>query len=85
MNRLRPARVRLWLALCAVCIYQWSLVRGGLSAFIVDAPRDTLFSMNREGVLGLVGFVAVYFIAKELGSQIWAHRQKNDKVSLVAV
>lgn len=85
MNRLRPARLRLWLALLAVCVYQWLLVRGGLSEFIVDAPRNTLFSMNREGVLGLVGFVAIYFIAKELGSQIWARRRKNEKVILVAV
>lgn len=81
MNRLGPTRVKCYLALAAICGYQWFLVKGGLSDFIVHSPRDTLFAMNREGVLGLVGFVAIYYIAEELGSQIYAQRQKPNKVS----
>lgn len=79
MNRLRPARLRHLLALVAMCVYQWWLVNGGLSDFIVHAPRDTLFSMNREGVLGLVGFVAIYYIAEELGSQVRRGHEKTKK------
>lgn len=80
MNRLCPMRLRSCLALVAVGVYQWFLVKGGLSDFIVYAPRDTLFAMNREGVLGLVGFVAIYYIAEEIGSQIQAQRQQLVKV-----
>lgn len=80
LNRLRPARLRHLLALISMCVYQWLLVNGGLSDFIVDAPRDTLFSMNREGVLGLVGFVAIFYIAEELGSQVRIGRNKTEKV-----
>ena len=80
MNRLHPARLRLLLALVAMCVYQWWLVNGGLSDFIVHAPRETLFSMNREGVLGLVGFVAIYYIAEELGSRVRTGREKTEKV-----
>lgn len=80
MNRLRPGRLRHLLALAAMCVYQWWLVKEGLSDFIVHAPRDTLFSMNREGVLGLVGFVAIYYIAEELGSEIRTGREKTEKV-----
>lgn len=80
MNRLRPARVKCYLALATICGYQWFLVKGGLSDFIVHSPRDTLFAMNREGVLGLVGFVAIYYIAEELGSQIKAQNQKPIRV-----
>lgn len=81
VNRICPVRLRSCLALAAIGVYQWFLVKGGLSDFIVHAPRDTLFAMNREGVLGLVGFVAIYYIAEELGSQIQAQRQTLDKVS----
>lgn len=81
VNRLCPLRIRPCLTLAAVGVYQWFLVKGGLSDFIVYAPRDTLFAMNREGVLGLVGFVAIYYIAEELGCQIQAQHQKLDKVS----
>ncbi|CAN0542256.1 unnamed protein product, partial [Scytosiphon promiscuus] len=63
-----------------MCVYQWCLVNGGLSDFIVHAPRDTLFSMNREGVLGLVGFVAIYYVAEELGSQVRRRHEKTEKV-----
>lgn len=80
MDRLCPVRLRSCLALAAIGVYQWFLVRRGLSDFIVYAPRDTLFAMNREGVLGLVGFVTIYYIAEELGSQIQTQRQKLDKV-----
>lgn len=82
MNRLRPARLRHLLALVAIFVYQWWLVNGGLADFIVHAPRDTLFSMNREGVLGLVGFVAIYYIAEEVGSQVRTGREKPAKVRL---
>lgn len=80
MNRIFPARWRYHLALLAICAYQWCLVNRGLSDFIVDAPRDSLFSMNREGVLGLLGFVAIYYIASELGSQISPCHQNTEKV-----
>lgn len=76
MNRIRPVRFKPFLALVALSVYQWFLAKGGLSDFIVHAPRDTLFAMNREGILGLVGFVAIYYTAEELGSQISAHHQK---------
>lgn len=80
LNRLGPAWVKCYLALAAICGYQWFLVKRGLSEFIVHSPRDTLFAMNREGVLGLVGFVAIYYIAEELGSQIKSQRQNPNKV-----
>ncbi|CAM9913139.1 unnamed protein product [Scytosiphon promiscuus] len=81
MKRIFPARVRYCLSLLAICVYQWLLVNRGLSDFIVHAPRDSLFSMNREGILGLVGFAAIYHIASELGSQISPHRQISEKDS----
>lgn len=80
MNRLRPARVKYGLCIIALGVYQWLLVNGGLSDFVVHSPRDTLFAMNREGVLGLVGFVAIFFIAEELGYQFRAQFQKTEKV-----
>ncbi|CAM9158988.1 unnamed protein product [Ectocarpus sp. 4 AP-2014] len=76
MNRIRPVRFKLFLALVAISVYQWFLAKGELSDFIMHAPRDTLFAMNREGILGLVGFVAIYYTAEELGSQILAYHQK---------
>ncbi|CAM9296987.1 unnamed protein product [Pylaiella littoralis] len=81
MNRIGPVRLKCYLAIAAICGYQWLLLKGGLSEFIVLSPRDTLFAMNREGVLGLVGFVAIYYIAEELGSQIKAQREKPNRVS----
>lgn len=80
MNRIGPVRLKCYLAIAAICGYQWLLLKGGLSEFIVLSPRDTLFAMNREGVLGLVGFVAIYYIAEELGSQIKAQREKPNRV-----
>lgn len=81
MSCLRPMRLRLCLALLAVCVYQWFLVNRGLSDFVAHAPRDTIFAMNREGVLGIVGFVAIYYIGEELGFQVWTHRHRTEKVN----
>lgn len=79
LSRLRPARARLFLALAALGVYQWMLL-GDLRAFIVDAPRLTFFSMNREGILGLISFVAIYYIAEELGKWLSGYLRKVTKV-----
>lgn len=79
LTRLRPARVRLALALATLCVYQWLLL-GELSEFVISAPRDTIFSMNREGILGLVGFIAIYYIAEELGKHVSANLTHDKKV-----
>ena len=80
MAWLHPAHLSLCLALLGLLFYQ-KMLSAGLSDYIEHAPRDTLFSMNREGVLGIVGFVAIYFIAEELGSYIQTFRRKSEKVS----
>ena len=78
MTRLLPARQALCLALLSLLLYQ-GMLSDGLSDFILHAPRDTRFSMNREGVLGIIGFLTIYFIAEELGTHIRAHRYEHHK------
>lgn len=72
--------MKVFLALAALCIYQWLLL-GDLRTFIIDGPRLTLFSMNREGVLGLMGFVAIFYIAEDLGRQFSGHARKAKEES----
>lgn len=37
-------------------------LRNGLEEFILNAPRDSFFSMNREGICGCIGFFCIYQI-----------------------
>lgn len=76
LKPLHSPRLKLMLALSVLCIYQWMLL-GDLSTFIISAPRDTLFSMNREGICGIVGFVAIYVVADVFGRQINTHLRAN--------
>ena len=40
--------------------YQCALSYGGWEHFIMNAPREDLFSANREGFMGMLGFVSIY-------------------------
>lgn len=76
---LRPVRLRLFFALAALFVYQWMLLHD-LSDFIIDAPRNTLFSMNREGILGIIGFLCIYLLAEELGWNLRSNLSTGSKV-----
>eukprot|EP01017_Pseudomicrothorax_dubius_P043592 TRINITY_DN7288_c0_g1_i12.p1 TRINITY_DN7288_c0_g1~~TRINITY_DN7288_c0_g1_i12.p1 ORF type:complete len:442 (+),score=61.53 TRINITY_DN7288_c0_g1_i12:139-1464(+) len=40
----------------------------GLDNYILYAPRDNFFSANREGILGTVGYLAIYIIGMSVGA-----------------
>ncbi|KAG7399587.1 hypothetical protein PHYBOEH_008582 [Phytophthora boehmeriae] len=45
--------------------------------FILNAPRDNLFSQNREGVLSLAGYTALYMLAVYAGQGIFGYMDAN--------
>ena len=55
-----PAIVYAALAIALVVGYQYSLSYLGWEDFIMHAPRTDVFSANREGFLGMIGFVSIY-------------------------
>ncbi len=55
-----PGGVYILLAGVLTIGYQCALSYGGWEQFILHAPRTDLFSANREGIMGMCGFVAIY-------------------------
>ena len=47
--------------------YQYALTYIGLENFIIDSPRTDFLSSNREGILGLVGYLSLFLVAKRIG------------------
>ncbi|CAM9479714.1 unnamed protein product [Discosporangium mesarthrocarpum] len=62
-----PKQLRAPLSLAGLVYFQHLLCHDKLGDFIISSPRRTFLGKNREGILGLVGFVAIYFVAEELG------------------
>lgn len=60
----------LFLALC----YQGALSLGGLSDFIIRAPRIDLLSQNREGLFSSIGYFALFLVGADLGRVLLADR-----------
>ena len=53
--------------------YEAWLRWGGGTEMILHAPRTTLFLQNREGIMGLIGFSALYLIGVGVGGHLHAH------------
>ncbi|TYZ61190.1 hypothetical protein PybrP1_009882 [[Pythium] brassicae (nom. inval.)] len=64
-------------ALTMVAVYQVYLTQYGGEEFILHAPRDTLFSQNREGILSLAGYTALYMLAVFTGQVIFSYMDNN--------
>jgi phosphatidylinositol glycan class W len=51
-----------------LCAYQIALSYFGIAEYIVNAERTNFFSQNREGILSLVGYVALFLISTQIGA-----------------
>ena len=74
-----------WLVGIAVAvIYQWLLVVWEIDDYILNAPRENMFSANREGILGSLGFVAIYALTVGI-SRTFVHCSAISMRRLVAL
>lgn len=69
-----PHKALFPLAIIVLVLYQMQLSVGGLSEYILQAPREGGFMReNREGVCGVVGFLCLYLIGEQIGTwTVWA-------------
>ena len=51
-------------------LYQVTLEKTSLKAFILTAPRTDLFSQNREGIFSFFGYLAIFLIGQSTGMYI---------------
>jgi glucosaminylphosphatidylinositol acyltransferase len=62
------------LSLVIMVLYQMHLSLGGLADYVLRAPRPEghFLAQNREGVLGVAGFLCLYLIGEQIGTwTIW--------------
>ena len=60
--------------------YQFLLSTMGLQEYVESSERLGWFSSNREGVLGCLGYCAIFFIAEEIGRKcFWIGPSKSPK------
>ncbi|KAE9014571.1 hypothetical protein PF011_g7983 [Phytophthora fragariae] len=57
--------------------YQVYLSQFGGEEYILDAPRDTLMSQNREGILSLAGYTSLYLLSVYAGECIFGYMASN--------
>ena len=83
-----PGRTPSWvLPLSILGVYQAALSLGGLQDFVVYAPRHcpatlgasilcSIMAANREGILGCLGYLSLYFMGEWVGHQyLWKPQQ----------
>lgn len=64
-----------------VVIYEIAL-NGGLADWIMsDAPRDTLFAANREGILSLIGYEAIFLYSLSMKWHLSVFIKKNHLIN----
>lgn len=63
----------------ALIVYQALLSYCGLAEYILHAPRVGLFSANRDGILGCVGYLGIHWLSVGLGAIInRPHAERQD-------
>lgn len=85
LSALTPSRWEIPIGIMAV--YQFFLTMKGLQQYIEEAPRScadsestlcNLFAANREGILGVVGYLVLFLGAEFLGRVcVWNHDGKR--------
>lgn len=68
-----PRRGWIMPALCLILLlgYQLVLVYSSLTDYILTAPRDTFFAMNKEGFCSLPGYSVLYLLTEWFSSEVF--------------
>lgn len=69
------------IATILVIIYEFALNFGLANWIMSDAPRDTLFSANREGTLSLIGYEAIFLYSLSMKSWLSVFINKNHLIN----
>lgn len=69
------------IATILVFIYEFALNFGLADWIISDAPRDTMFSANREGILSLIGYEAIFLYSLSIKSRLSFFMNKNHLIN----
>ncbi|KAL8934719.1 MAG: hypothetical protein Q9211_005079 [Gyalolechia sp. 1 TL-2023] len=65
------------IALLVSCIHQMVLDSTSITAFILTAPRDDLFSQNREGVFSMFGYLSIFLVGQAVGMDVLPRTGSN--------
>jgi phosphatidylinositol glycan class W len=57
--------------------YHYLLEGMGVAQWIIEAPRDTFFSQNREGILSCWGYFALYLFGQQVGAYLLQPRTRK--------
>jgi len=63
-------------------VYQVCLSQG-VEEWILEAPRDTLLSANKEGICSSIGFLCICFLGTWVGSLLFGHYRQGSPRSLL--
>lgn len=69
------------IATILVVVYEITLNVGLANWIMSDAPRDTLFSANREGILSLIGYEAIFLYSLSLKWHLSVFMKKNHLIN----
>ncbi|RKO93619.1 GWT1-domain-containing protein, partial [Blyttiomyces helicus] len=58
------------LGLRVALVYMACLRIGNLEDYILNAPRDNIINMNREGICSFFGYLAIFLFAAEIGIRL---------------
>ena len=66
-------------------VYQWVLLHnnGACTMYVFDAPRDTLFAQNREGVASMLGGLSVFLVGEGLAYYCFYSTQEISRKNLM--
>ncbi|XP_015369213.1 PREDICTED: phosphatidylinositol-glycan biosynthesis class W protein-like isoform X2 [Diuraphis noxia] len=69
------------IATILVFIYEFALNFGLADWIMSDAPRDTMFSANREGIFSLIGYEAIFLYSLSMKSRFSIFMNKNHLIN----
>ncbi|KAL8938782.1 MAG: hypothetical protein Q9216_003704 [Gyalolechia sp. 2 TL-2023] len=65
------------IALLVSCIHQMILDSNSVTAYILTAPRNDLFSQNREGLFSILGYLSIFLVGQAVGLDVLPRTGSN--------
>lgn len=82
VHRLIPSKLIIIVAIGGIALYQYAIIQFDIAHYVLSDDRVGFFAENKEGILSLAGYGALYLISEGVAKAMFYSTDKQDASTL---